>query len=518
MSGSIVALAGGVGGAKLAQGLLLALPPGELTVIVNTADDFDLYGLRICPDVDTVLYTLAGLANPATGWGLAGDTFHALEAITRLGRDPWFKLGDQDLATHILRTERLRAGATLTEVTAELATALGIPARLLPMTDDPVATKVDTPHGRLDFQDYFVARRQTDDVLGVVFEGIESARLPTGVGGARGRAGDARPRGLGLWRSRALHRSGRRVCSRCPGSSPRRPRRGARDPRPRHPDGDGRRRGPAAPGARTPRLWPRSTQNARQLADGDDGGRERGRQRVTVDGPVAEGIVALVPIRSLSAGKSRLSAALTPEAREALTRRMLRGVVRAALDSGAVGAVLLVSPDPAALALAVLEGPRVVPLLQDPHRPGLNAAISQGRDWATTRRAAALLVLFGDLPLLAPEDVGNLVRRDAPVVLAPDRHGTGTNALLLRLDRTTEGTEPFRFAFGPDSYSHHVDEAHRLDLEVATSLTSGTAFDLDTPDDLRLLVEGAQGALGAQGAQGAQVSDESLGILRGARS
>src|SRR5262245_14736907 len=97
----IVALAGGVGGAKLAQGLLLALPAGDLTVVVNTADDFDLYGLRICPDLDTVLYTLAGLANPATGWGIAGDTFQSLAAIERLGRDPWFRLGDQDLATHI---------------------------------------------------------------------------------------------------------------------------------------------------------------------------------------------------------------------------------------------------------------------------------------------------------------------------------------------------------------------------------------------------------------------------------
>jgi LPPG:FO 2-phospho-L-lactate transferase len=177
----IVALAGGVGGAKLAQGLLLALPPGALAVVVNTADDFDLYGLRICPDVDTVLYTLAGLANPATGWGIAGDTFHALAAVARLGRDPWFKLGDQDLATHVLRTERLRAGATPTEVAAELVAALGIPATLLPMTDDPVATKVDTPVGRLDFQDYFVGRRQSDDVLGVVFDGAETASLPEGV-------------------------------------------------------------------------------------------------------------------------------------------------------------------------------------------------------------------------------------------------------------------------------------------------------------------------------------------------
>ncbi|MGH2530803.1 MAG: 2-phospho-L-lactate transferase [Thermomicrobiales bacterium] len=172
----IVALAGGVGGAKLAQGLELALSPGELTVVVNTADDFELYGLHISPDVDTVVYTLAGLANPATGWGIAGDTRHALDAMVRLGEEPWFLLGDQDLGTHILRTARLRGGAPLSEVTADFARALGVKARILPMTDDPVATLVETPDGILSFQDYFVRRRQTDDVLGVRFTGIEQAR------------------------------------------------------------------------------------------------------------------------------------------------------------------------------------------------------------------------------------------------------------------------------------------------------------------------------------------------------
>ncbi|CAA9566127.1 MAG: Lactyl (2) diphospho-(5')guanosine:7,8-didemethyl-8-hydroxy-5-deazariboflavin 2-phospho-L-lactate transferase [uncultured Thermomicrobiales bacterium] len=180
----IVALAGGVGGAKLAQGLQLALPPGDLAVVVNTADDFDLFGLRICPDLDTVLYTLAGLANPETGWGIAGDTAATLGALARLGRDPWFRLGDQDFATHIHRTERLGAGATLTAVAAELADALGVPSRLLPMTDDRVATLVDTPAGRLEFQEYFVRRRQRDDVLGVSFAGIDDARLPDGVAAA----------------------------------------------------------------------------------------------------------------------------------------------------------------------------------------------------------------------------------------------------------------------------------------------------------------------------------------------
>lgn len=177
----IVALAGGVGGAKMAHGLQAALPPGALTTVVNTADDFDLYGLRICPDLDTVMYTLAGIADPVNGWGVAGDSRNTLDAIARYGEHPWFLLGDQDFATHILRTERLRAGTPLSAVTAELAASLGIPGRILPMTDDRVATLIDTPSGRLEFQEYFVARRQSDDVLGVVFAGIDEATANAGV-------------------------------------------------------------------------------------------------------------------------------------------------------------------------------------------------------------------------------------------------------------------------------------------------------------------------------------------------
>jgi LPPG:FO 2-phospho-L-lactate transferase len=160
----------------MAQGLQAALPPGELTVVVNTADDFDLYGLHISPDLDTVMYTLAGIADPVTGWGVAGDTRNTLTAIARYGQEPWFSLGDQDFATHILRTERLRAGIPLSVTTRDLTAALGISTQIIPMTDDRVATLIDTPAGRLEFQDYFVGRGQSDDVLGVVFAGIERAR------------------------------------------------------------------------------------------------------------------------------------------------------------------------------------------------------------------------------------------------------------------------------------------------------------------------------------------------------
>jgi LPPG:FO 2-phospho-L-lactate transferase len=172
----VVALSGGVGGAKLAHGLYQALAPDTLTLIVNTGDDFDRYGLRICPDLDTALYTLGGIANEATGWGVAGDTWTALDMLRRYGVDAWFQVGDRDLATHILRTERLRAGATLSAVMAELATALDVRAAILPMADEPVPTLVRTPAGELAFQDYFVRRRHEDDALSVRYDGAESAR------------------------------------------------------------------------------------------------------------------------------------------------------------------------------------------------------------------------------------------------------------------------------------------------------------------------------------------------------
>lgn len=173
-----LALAGGVGGARLAAGLQAALPDGDLTVVVNTADDFDLWGMRICPDLDTVMYTLAGLANPETGWGIAGETFDALEMLSRYGEDTWFWLGDRDLATHLLRTSRLRSGESLTSVSRDLRGRLGLSSEILPMSDEPVATVLDTPAGELEFQEYFVRRGQRDEVRGVDLRGIEEA-LPT---------------------------------------------------------------------------------------------------------------------------------------------------------------------------------------------------------------------------------------------------------------------------------------------------------------------------------------------------
>ena len=180
----VLALAGGVGGAKLAAGLEAALPPEDLAVVVNTADDFDLWGLRVCPDLDTVMYTLAGISNPETGWGVEDESFAALDMLARYGEDTWFKLGDRDLATHVLRTARLRAGEPLTRIMAGLAGALGVRSAILPMCDEPVATVLDTPEGPLEFQEYFVRRGQRDEVLGLELRGIEDARPTEAVMGA----------------------------------------------------------------------------------------------------------------------------------------------------------------------------------------------------------------------------------------------------------------------------------------------------------------------------------------------
>jgi LPPG:FO 2-phospho-L-lactate transferase len=174
----VVTLVGGVGGAKLAYGLARILPPQDLTVIVNTADDFWHYGLRICPDLDTITYTLSGLVDHVNGWGVAGDTAHMLESLRRYGEDAWFRLGDRDLATHLIRTERLRQGERLTAITAHLTGKLGILPAILPMTDDPVATKVMTrDQGELDFQTYFVRHRWQPVVTGLRLEGLDHAGL-----------------------------------------------------------------------------------------------------------------------------------------------------------------------------------------------------------------------------------------------------------------------------------------------------------------------------------------------------
>jgi LPPG:FO 2-phospho-L-lactate transferase len=181
MDGKILALAGGVGGAKLALGLARVVSPEQLVICVNTGDDDCFHGLHVSPDLDTVMYTLAGLSNPDSGWGLAGDTFNALSMLNQYGADTWFNMGDRDLATHIRRTQLLRQGATLSEVTTELCQRLGVHQQVVPMSDDPVRTVLHTDAGELAMQSYFVEHQTKPRVSSVEYVGSESAQTSSGL-------------------------------------------------------------------------------------------------------------------------------------------------------------------------------------------------------------------------------------------------------------------------------------------------------------------------------------------------
>jgi LPPG:FO 2-phospho-L-lactate transferase len=185
----VVLLAGGTGGAKLAHGFAQVLEdPADLSVILNVADDTERHGLLVSPDIDTVLYTLAGLVDTTQGWGVAGDTFTAMGMLERLGEETWFRIGDADLALHVWRHHVMGQDKTLTDVTADIATALGVSVRLLPATDDRVRTRVLTDAGELDFQEYFVRNRQSHEVRGLRFEGVQAARPTPAVLAALGEA------------------------------------------------------------------------------------------------------------------------------------------------------------------------------------------------------------------------------------------------------------------------------------------------------------------------------------------
>jgi len=172
----ITALAGGVGAARFLQGLVKIVPEKEVTVIVNTGDDIELYGLHISPDLDIVMYTLAGIVDEEKGWGIRGDTFHCLETLRKYGHETWFNLGDRDLATHVYRTHLLKNGLSLSEVTDRLCQALGLNVKILPMTNDRFATKIVTDKATMHFQEYLVKRGAQDKVVNVVFEGSEEAQ------------------------------------------------------------------------------------------------------------------------------------------------------------------------------------------------------------------------------------------------------------------------------------------------------------------------------------------------------
>jgi len=177
----VVVLSGGVGGARFVRGLVESLPPADVTVIGNVGDDVEVLGVRVSPDLDSILYALAGLNDEERGWGRADETWNALEAVSQLGGESWFRLGDRDLGLHLMRTQALREGVPLSAVTGRLVDALGIATALLPATDDELRTWLDTPAGSFPFQEWFVARGHRDEVDAVRFEGAERAMPAPGV-------------------------------------------------------------------------------------------------------------------------------------------------------------------------------------------------------------------------------------------------------------------------------------------------------------------------------------------------
>jgi len=179
--GRVVALAGGVGAAKLLRGLVRIVPPEDLAIVGNVGDDFEFHGLHVSPDLDIVMYTLAGLVDGARGWGISDDTFTCLAMLERLGFETWFKLGDKDVAVQMVRTDLLRSGVNLSDAVAELCRLLGVRARLMPMSNDTVRTVIMSGCVRLGFQEYFVKRRATDEVTRVLFEGCDDAKPAPGV-------------------------------------------------------------------------------------------------------------------------------------------------------------------------------------------------------------------------------------------------------------------------------------------------------------------------------------------------
>ncbi len=532
----VVALAGGTGGAKLAHGLQQVLSPGDLHVIVNTGDDTVRHGLLVMPDHDAVLYMLSGRFDDERGWGIAGETWTVMDALTELGEPDWFRLGDRDFATHIARTARIRAGATLTEAVLALQAALGIPTRILPMTDAAVPTQVRTDEGWLDFQEYFVHQRQAPDVREIRFAGIEAARPTEAVTAALAEAevvvigpsnplvsigpilavpgmtdllAAARSRGVpviavsGIVGGVALKGPADRMLTALGFES------SARGVAAQYAPGiDGfvldtvdAALEPAIAG-----LGLRTLVTDTIMAD--HAGRARFAEAVLafaaalagsagfrghspwVRGhvPGASGhspgsrhvtsIAAIIPVGTFEGAKSRLGDALDAEERQDLVEGLLDRTVDAVLAVDGLGDVLVVSPDRAVLRRAANLGARTL----RQRTVGLNAGLREARADVIAGGADAVLVLPIDLPFVDTAAITNvadaLERAEVPqVVLVTDHHGTGTNALGLR------PADVIDFAFGPGSRQAH--RAAAVDAGAAYLEIDGPlAIDLDTPDDL----------------------------------
>ncbi len=516
---TVVALSGGVGGAKLALGLARIVPPEALTVIANVGDDFEHLGLAISPDIDTLTYVLAGLDDTARGWGRRGESWAFMAALAELGGESWFNLGDRDLALHVERTRRLRAGETLSQVTADIARRLGIGPRILPASDDPVRTVVDTADGPLAFQHYFVREQCRPAVRGFRYDGADRARaqpealaalaapdlqavvicpsnpyisvdpilaIPAlrraladcaapvvavspivGGSGAQGAGGqddggtwpaaDRRGSGAPLWRADRRVRAGR-----------------------------SRRR----PGGRGPRAWDCRPDRAHGDAQpGRQNGACPGGAGFRGDAPiVCAAMWAIVPVKSFSGAKSRLAAVLAPAERSGLAAAMLDDVLAALAATPGLGGVLVVTGQPEL-------APAGVRVLVDRESRGQSAAVAQGIRALAAEGTRAMVTLPGDVPLATADEIAQVIAQIVPrgpgpaVSIAPARDRLGTNALAVA------PSDLIGFSFGEASFEPHVAAARAAGAEPRILDLPGIGLDIDTPDDLRELI--ARGAGGA---------------------
>ncbi len=508
VSGPVVVLAGGTGGAKFARGMLDVVG-SDLVVVANTGDDVEIYGAYVAPDPDLCTFWLADLIDER-GWGLAGDTFGVMDGLRDLGADVWFNLGDRDLAIGLRRAERLAAGGRLTETLGELGTALDVAARVLPMTDDPVRTRVRARDSWVPLQEFLIRERGAGPVQDVAFDGIEDAQVTAEVldalanaravilgpsnpvisidpilgvpgmrealaetdapvvavspvvGGAGPEGSDCRVPGLGG------PYPGRGRCRRPLPWSPRWPRHRRDQPRPgparaahRHPDA--RRNRPRASRPRDPDL---------QL------------------GPDGMSTIAVVPVKRFGDAKTRLAEHIGGSTRKALSEAMVTDVLIALRRSKSVDRVIVVTSEPAAEALA--NGYDAEPVLDDENTTHSAAAMIGVRS-ARERGARRVLLVPGDCPALDPKEVDALLASAGTppeVLVVPDRHGTGTNALLLS---PPDVMEP---SFGPGSCARHLELARAAGVTGEVREVTSLGLDVDTMDDLQALRDALAGRIG----------------------
>ena len=512
--GPIITLSGGVGGAKLVLGLAHVMPSDRLLVVTNTGDDFDHFGLRICPDTDTVIYTLSGLADPERGWGSADESWNFMQAMAQLGGEEWFNLGDRDLALHVFRTNLLEAGSSLSAVTAEIAGALGIAVPILPMCDEPVATMVETSQGRLSFQHYFVRERCGPKVTGFEFEGVDAARPNPAIVDAI----DASPAAVLLAPSNpfvsvgpilavpSMHTLLRNCGAPIVAVSPI--------------VGGKALKGPAAKMMDELGLPASALEIAHHYRDFIDGlvidetdaelapaiedlgisaqiaptimsdlddridlARPHRRFRhpaAREDSPLTE---IVIPIKRLSRAKQRLAGLLSPSERAGLVLAMLEDLL-GAVSRADKGRIWLVASDDAVFDIGRTFGVRPI---REHRTCGYNAAVALGFT-AVAGPERPVAVLPGDLPLAGSGEITSLV---APLKTAPDiriagaRDGRGTNGLFLSRPHLLSP------AFGPDSFADYVNASHNAGITPRLLHAPGLAFDIDTPADLRSLARTA---------------------------